>query len=170
VIFLPNILTTLRLILIFPIIYLFYRSFFSFSFFLFLFSSLTDFFDGYFARKYNVVSDYGKCMDQISDKLIICSLLIMFVNLNIANVYVVIFIIFREILVSGLREFYALKNQFNIPVSNIGKIKTVLQMISVSMMFFYEFAFYANVILFLSLIFSIFSAILYLKIIIKNKD
>ncbi len=103
---------------------------------LFLIASFTDFLDGLLARMYKEESELGELLDPIADKIIVATALILLVmNETIKNYEVVaaIIILTREILVSGLREFLA-KGQIKIPVSNLAKMKTFLQMFAIAML------------------------------------
>jgi len=97
---------------------------------LFALASLTDFFDGWLARKFAVESGFGKFLDPIADKLIVASALFMLVHLQRADVVASIIIISREILVSGMREFLG-KLKIDLPVTGLAKVKTTIQMFAV---------------------------------------
>ena len=93
-------------------------------------ASLTDMLDGKIARKHNLVTDFGKLMDPVADKMLIMSTLICFVQENICGAWVVIVILFREFLVTSMRMIAADKGK--VIAANIwGKIKTVTQMIAI---------------------------------------
>ena len=95
---------------------------------LFIVASLTDLFDGKIARKYNLVTNFGKFMDPLADKLLVCSGLICFVGLGQLPAWFVIIIISREFIISGFR-LVASDNGVVIAASYWGKFKTVSQMI-----------------------------------------
>ena len=94
---------------------------------LFIIASLTDFADGYIARKYNLITNFGKFMDPLADKLLVCSALICFVQLNELPAWIVIVIIAREFIISGFR-LIASDQGIVIAASMWGKAKTVSQM------------------------------------------
>lgn len=94
---------------------------------LFVIASITDFLDGWLARKWNVESSFGRFLDPIADKLLVAAALLMLVHTGEANTIPAILIISREILVSGLREYLA-ELQVPMPVSQLGKWKTAAQM------------------------------------------
>ena len=128
---LPNILTFSRVIVIPLIIASFYISdqrvaqIVAAS--LFIFASITDFFDGYLARVWNAQSNLGKFLDPIADKLLVVSSLVMLIYTGRADILPSLAILLREITVSGLREFLA-EIKVSVPVSKLAKIKTAVQM------------------------------------------
>ena len=132
---LPNKLTMARVIMI-P----FYLVFQLFDFWpgvtkwialaIYVIASLTDMLDGKIARKYNLVTNFGKFMDPLADKLLVCSALICFVYLGSLSPWVVIIIIAREFIISGFR-LIASDNGVVIAASYWGKFKTTFQMIMV---------------------------------------
>lgn len=101
---------------------------------LFLVASFTDFLDGYLARKWNQVTTFGKIFDPIADKLLINIVLIIFAVQTRIPVWLVIIFVTRDLLVDGLRV-KASKEQRVIPASMHGKLKTVMQMIGLSLLF-----------------------------------
>ena len=128
---LPNKLTTMRMILVpvFIIIYLCTGNGWI-SAAVFIAASFTDFLDGHLARKYNLVTNYGKIMDPLADKLLVCSALICLIELNALPAWMVIIIISREFIISGFR-LIASDNGVVIAASYWGKFKTTFQMVSV---------------------------------------
>jgi cardiolipin synthase len=131
---LPNYLTIARILCIPIIILTFYFEDVIFarriSAFLFLIAAITDFFDGYIARKFNLQSNFGRMLDPIADKLIVSSIMIMLVKYRKINEIPCILIMMREIVVTGMREFLANTN-ISVPVSNLAKIKTFVQMAAI---------------------------------------
>lgn len=95
---------------------------------IFAVASASDFLDGYLARKNNLVTDFGKFMDPLADKLLVCSAFICFVEFNTVPAWVVILIIGREFIISGFR-LVAADNNIVIAANYWGKVKTVVQMI-----------------------------------------
>ncbi len=134
----PNILTIARLILLPFIIVLLYlerevgvTAIWS-ALFLYIIAAITDFLDGWLARKWNQISLFGTFMDPISDKIFVAVLLVVFIDLGrLTGLWVipVVFILSRELLVSGLREYLGPHN-VQMPVSKIAKWKTAAQMLS----------------------------------------
>ena len=133
---LPNLLTIFRIVLIPLIVISFYVPWKITNLivaFLFLLASITDYFDGYFARLYKVQSNFGRCFDPIADKLLVSVSLLMLVSFS-GSIFILIpaiIIICREILVSGLREFLATLN-IGVPVTRLAKWKTAFQMIAIT--------------------------------------
>ncbi len=135
---LPNLLTLSRIVVI-PVIFLsiYIKSpiWMLLSGVLFIIAAITDYFDGYLARKYKIVSKFGMLLDPIADKLLVtAALVIILVNklvLPISYIPVVV-ILCREILVSGLREFLS-TFQVSMPVTRLAKWKTGFQMTALAM-------------------------------------
>ena len=102
---------------------------------LFISASLTDMLDGKIARKYNLVTNFGKFMDPLADKLLVCSALICMIELRELPAWMVIIIISREFIISGFR-LVASDNGVVIAASYWGKFKTTFQMIGVVLLIF----------------------------------
>ena len=102
---------------------------------LFIIASLTDMLDGKIARKYNMVTNFGKFMDPLADKLLDCSALICMIELRELPAWMVIIIISREFIISGFR-LVASDNGVVIAASYWGKFKTTFQMIGVVLLIF----------------------------------
>ena len=100
---------------------------------IFIVASLTDLLDGKIARKYNLVTNFGKFMDPLADKLLVCSALICLVELSRIPSWMVVIIIAREFTISGFR-LIAADNGVVIAASYWGKFKTTFQMIAVCLM------------------------------------
>lgn len=136
---LSNKLTFIRLVLAVPFIYFLQESnaegfvYRMIAFALFVVASLTDFFDGYLARKYNLVTDFGKLMDPLADKILVISALVLFVELRYIPAWMSIIVIAREFLISGIRMLAAAKGEV-IPAGKLGKYKTTSQMIVILIM------------------------------------
>ena len=132
---LPNKLTLFRVILIpFFVFFLLAPYFEGYGNYIavavFIVASITDFLDGKIARKYNLVTNFGKFMDPLADKLLVSSALICLVALNKIPAWVVIVIIAREFIISGFR-LVAADNGVVIAASYWGKFKTAFQMVTV---------------------------------------
>ena len=131
----PNKLTILRTVMIpFFILFLYTDWFHGYdkiiAAVIFIAASLTDMLDGKIARKYNLVTNFGKFMDPLADKLLVCSALIALVDLNKIAAWIVIIIIAREFIISGFR-LIAAENGIVIAANYWGKFKTVSQMIMI---------------------------------------
>ena len=107
---------------------------------IFLIASFTDFLDGYIARKNDLVTDFGKFLDPIADKLLVITALIMLVEMRIIPGWIPIIIIAREFIVSGIRMIAAGKGTV-IAASWYGKVKTVSQMVAISLAFISNYSF-----------------------------
>ena len=135
----PNYLTIGRIIIVpFFVISFYFPGFYGdvIPFVLFITASFTDFLDGLLARMYKEESKLGELLDPIADKIIVAAALILLVMSGTIRNYEVIaaiIILTREILISGLREFLA-KGRIKLPVSNLAKLKTFLQMFSISIL------------------------------------
>jgi CDP-diacylglycerol--glycerol-3-phosphate 3-phosphatidyltransferase/cardiolipin synthase len=135
----PNILTIGRIILVPFFVLAFYLPGFYgdlTAFALFVIASFTDFLDGMLARMLGEESKLGELLDPIADKIIVATALILLVmdgTIRHYEVIAAIIILTREILISGLREFLA-KGQIKLPVSNLAKLKTFLQMFAISLL------------------------------------
>ena len=97
---------------------------------LFVVASVTDWFDGYLARKNNLVTNFGKFMDPLADKLLVCSAMICMIDLKRLSAWFVIIIIAREFIISGFR-LIAAENGIVIAANYWGKFKTASQMIMI---------------------------------------
>ena len=170
----PNKLTCLRMAMI-PFFVLFMLTDFTgaaskwIALVLFVVASLTDFLDGYLARRDNLVTNFGKFMDPLADKLLVCSALICFVQTGQLAAWIVIIIISREFIISGFR-LIASDNGIVIAASYWGKFKTVSQMIMIILLIMDlggVFDILASVFVWIALILTVVSLVDY---IIKNKE
>lgn len=106
---------------------------------LFVAAAITDWFDGYLARRLNVTSAFGAFLDPVADKLMVCAALVLLVWLDRCNVLLAFIIIGREITISALREWMAqLGKSRSVAVSFIGKLKTTAQMTAIPMLLFWD--------------------------------
>ncbi len=131
----PNYLTMLRVILIPFLVLAFYLEdgikYFSSA--IFVVASVTDYFDGYLSRKWNVESRLGELMDPIADKLIVATALCIIIATESLHLIPAVGILCRELFISGLREFSASKD-ITIPVTKLAKWKTGIQMLSITIL------------------------------------
>jgi len=130
---LPNVLTILRILLTVIFITLFYQNGLAsrlLALIVFTLASLTDYFDGYLARKHNLITPFGKLMDPIADKFLILSAFFIFMQLQLIAAWMFIVIFAREVIVTGLR-LTAVKRGAVLAAEEAGKLKTVLQIVAV---------------------------------------
>ena len=135
---------------------------------IFIVASLTDLLDGKIARKYNLVTNFGKFMDPLADKLLVCSALICLIELNKIPSWMVIIIIAREFIISGFR-LVAADNGVVIAASYWGKFKTTFQMVAVCLLIadLEMLNVITQIILWIAVVLTVVSLIDYL---IKNKN
>ena len=99
---------------------------------MFILFALTDWLDGYLARKLNQISAFGAFLDPVADKFLICACVLVLVHLGRADVFVALIIIGREIAISALREWMAqIGASKSVAVHRVGKLKTVAQMVAI---------------------------------------
>ena len=107
------------------------------SMWIFIVAAVTDWFDGYLARKWNQTSAFGAFLDPVADKLMVAAALIVLVELGRTDAIVALIIIGREITISALREWMAQIGQSkNVAVSMLGKVKTVAQLVAIPFLLF----------------------------------
>lgn len=139
---------------------------------IFIVASLTDLIDGKIARKYNLVTNFGKFMDPLADKLLVCAALIALVEMGRIPAWVVIIIISREFIISGFR-LIASDNNVVIAASYWGKFKTTFQMVMVCLMIanlgamFSWIRILTDIVTWIALALTVISLVDYL---VKNKD
>lgn len=178
----PNNLTLLRIAMIPCFILVFYISDNILSLYqknliatlIFLLAAITDWLDGYLARKLNQTSDFGAFIDPVADKLIVIAALILLVQLNRIDSIVAFIIIAREFTISSLREWMAtLGKSGSIAVAFVGKLKTAMQMIAILFLLYYENILFIPIVLigkiliYIAALLTIISMIYYLKIAFK---
>ena len=139
---------------------------------IFIIASVTDWIDGYYARKLNLVTNMGKFLDPLADKLLVSAALIVLVELQMAPSWIVIIIISREFAVTGLRLVLAGEGEV-VAANMLGKIKTWAQIVAISALllhniFFEIFSFpFDELALWVALFFTVWSGLDYF---IKNKE
>ena len=170
---LPNKLTILRMIMIVPFVVFMLVPIGGaagkwIALALFVIASLTDLLDGKIARKYNLVTTFGKFMDPLADKLLVCSALICLVELGRIPAWIVIIIISREFIISGFRLVASDKGVV-IAASWWGKFKTTFQMVMIVLMIadIAALSIVTQIGMWIALILTVVSLIDYL---VKNKD
>jgi len=154
----PNILTLLRIALIPVFVGIFYlpKDAMTLAAFpahwvnltatiVFALAALTDWLDGYWARKFNQMSGFGAFLDPVADKLMVAAALIVLVEFERIGAVIALIIIGREIAISALREWMAnIGKSSNVAVAMIGKIKTAAQMIAILLLLYYDSIGYFN--------------------------
>ncbi|MCI5613609.1 MAG: CDP-diacylglycerol--glycerol-3-phosphate 3-phosphatidyltransferase [Agathobacter sp.] len=172
---LPNKLTCFRVVLIPFFVFFMMAPFFEgygnyIALVIFIVASLTDLLDGKIARKYHLVTNFGKFMDPLADKLLVCSAMICLIQTGQLAAWIVIIIISREFIISGFR-LIASDNGVVIAASYWGKFKTTFQMLMVITLIlnlpYTWFQALGTVLIYVSLALTIISLIDY---IVKNKD
>ncbi len=109
---------------------------------IFIVAAVTDWFDGFLARRWNQTSSFGAFLDPVADKLMVAGALLVLVQLDRVNAVIAFVIIGREITISALREWMALIGASkSVAVSSLGKIKTAAQMIAIPMLLYYDMLF-----------------------------
>ena len=136
----PNVLTSLRIVLI-PVLVIVYYLPFSWHFMaaaaIFMLASFTDWLDGYLARRLQQITAFGRFLDPVADKLVVAVALVMLVETHASTLLTIpaLVIVGREIVVSALREWMAeMGKQATVAVSYVGKVKTAFQMISLTVL------------------------------------
>jgi len=171
---LPNKLTLLRIILVPLFVVLFYKELYLYALIVFVVASITDTLDGNIARKYHMITNFGKLMDPLADKILVYAAITLFVERGWCPAYILIVILAREFLVAGVR-LIAASNGNVIAADIYGKLKTIFQMVWVisllvnkSFGFLINFSYWVSVIsMYLALAFTIISGFNYC---IKNKN
>lgn len=145
---------------------------------IFIIASVTDWIDGHYARKYNLVTNLGKFLDPLADKLLVSSAFILLIPMEAAPAWVVIVIISREFAVTGLRLICAEQGEV-IAANQLGKIKTWTQIIAIASLLLHNIIFamwgiaFGTIMLYVALFFTIWSGIDYFwlnrKILLESK-
>ena len=130
---LPNKLTMGRIFAIPVFIVVFLMGFRVAACIIFILASLTDMLDGYIARKYNMVSNFGKLMDPLADKLLTMAAFVCLIETGDAAAWIVIIILGRELIITGMRQVAAAQG-IVIAAGVTGKIKTITQMIAIPLL------------------------------------
>ena len=135
---LPNKLTLLRVCLVPVFMALYYMELYIPALVVFAAASITDTFDGYLARKHNLITNFGKFLDPLADKILVIAALCCFTETGIMSSIPLIIIISREFMVSGLR-LLAAGDGVVVPAGIWGKLKTAFTMVAIIIMLLYEF-------------------------------
>jgi len=176
---LPNRLTIFRILMI-PVVVLllffadeapdslqkYQRYFGHITCWVFVLASITDFLDGYIARKRNIVTVFGSFLDPIADKFLVVSSLIMLMALDRVHPIVVIILVLREMYMTSLR-LLAVTEGFDVPVNSLGKWKTVAQMAAIPMLMVFDewlwidWSLVGTVLIYIAAFISLLSALIY---------
>ena len=136
----------------------------------FIIASATDTLDGYLARKNGIVTDFGKFLDPLADKLLVLTALILFAGSGRIPTWAVVIIMARELVITSLRTMAALRNKV-LAADTYGKLKTITQLVAVSAIHFEQLLPFLipidNVLFYLSVVLTVFSGCNYL---FKNRD
>jgi cardiolipin synthase (CMP-forming) len=173
---LPTLLTWARIIAIPLVVGVFYLEFEPgfqnlVATVLFVVVALTDWADGYLARRLNMTSSFGAFLDPVADKFLVCAALLVLVHLNRLHALVALVIIGREIAISALREWMAhIGASRSVAVSMLGKIKTVVQMVAIPFLLYHGQLFgvidthvWGTVLIIISAVLTIWSMVYYLR-------
>ena len=134
-------------------------------------AAITDFLDGYLARKLNMTSAFGAFLDPVADKFLVCAALLILVHLNRLHALVALVIIGREIAISALREWMAqIGASRSVAVHMLGKVKTAVQMIAIPFLLYHGVLFgvidtqlWGTVLIYLSAVLTVWSMVYYLQ-------
>ena len=174
----PNFLSFLRILLVLPIIYSLQGELYLLAAFLFFLSSITDFMDGYLARRFELESELGAFLDLIADKILVVTILVwlVFIYANQVLTILSILIILREIIITSFRYFLVLNNADLelIKANKYGKFKTAFQFFSIFLLILSPlynnfYLTFSLILLLISTLISYFSLIIYFLSWLKNK-
>jgi len=135
---LPNTITLSRIPLMFVVVWLMYQQWTgaaTLAFWLFIAAAVGDWLDGYLARKRQLISTFGKFMDALTDKIFVVGIMIALVELKFVPIYLVLIVLCREFLISGMRMMAAAKGVV-VAAERGGKTKTLTQLIAVGFLLF----------------------------------
>jgi len=138
---------------------------------LFTIAAITDAFDGYFARKYGLITRLGAFLDPVADKLMVCAALVVLLALDRVDAFVALVIVGREIAVSALREWMAqIGKSSSVAVNWLGKLKTIAQMVAIPMLLFHDRLFgvinvhlIGTLLIYMAAVLTVYSMLIYLR-------
>ncbi|RMD47738.1 MAG: CDP-diacylglycerol--glycerol-3-phosphate 3-phosphatidyltransferase [Aquificota bacterium] len=160
-------LTISRLFITPIIIFTILKNYYYLSAFLVVFTIFTDWLDGILARKFHDVTSHGKLLDPAVDKIFTISVLTAFVEKHLISSFAVFLIVAREFLITWFRSVMVNKG-IVVPASNLGKIKTTLQLAAIFILSL-NYSFIGNIVLWFSILVAYVSAVDYLKLFFKEK-
>lgn len=175
---LPNKLATLRMILVIPFVFILNIALKTenlpleivlriFAMLIFVGAAITDYYDGKIARERNLITNLGKLIDPLADKLLVISALVVLTKYDRISIWIVLVIIFRELLITGLRAIVAAEGKV-IAAETLGKWKTATQMIALTLIILYPLhPIINNILLIVPVILTIHSGVEY---VLKAKD
>lgn len=165
----PNFLTILRIIGTIPLIILIYNNGLTFSnFFLFVILGITDYFDGYLARKYNKTTEFGKVMDGVADKFLMLSVTIILLIKHIIPYWTLIIFI-RDLIAIIFALYYKKKTNIMIKSNIYGKVKTTLHILTIALTLLLEkWTIFSSILMIIAILLFI-PEIIYIYKYIKNK-
>jgi len=137
---------------------------------IFIVAALTDWIDGFLARRWNQTSAFGAFLDPVADKLMVAGALLVLIELDRVNAVIAFIIIGREITISALREWMAqIGASKSVAVSSLGKIKTIAQMVAIPMLLYYDniwginLKFWGDILLWIAAVLTVWSMFYYLR-------
>jgi len=171
---LPNILTLFRILLIPVFIFLFFSDLnnnLTYAFVVFFIAGVTDVLDGYIARKYDMITDLGKVLDPLADKLMLMTVLFCLASTELIPVWVLTLIIIKELIMvyGGIRLYFS-KEQVIIPSNKYGKLATVCFYFAICLVLLQIEGFFATVILYLAVAMALYAFFNYVLIAFKTKN
>ncbi len=138
---------------------------------LFTLAAITDAFDGYFARRYHLITRLGAFLDPVADKLMVCAALVVLLALDRVDAFVSLIIIGREITISALREWMAqVGASASVAVNWIGKAKTIMQMVAIPVLLYHDRLFGAPIhqigtaLIWIATVLTVYSMLYYLRL------
>jgi len=171
---LPNILTVLRILLIPVFIILFFSDLennFTYAFIVFAVAGVTDVLDGFVARRFNMVTEVGKVLDPLADKLMLMTVLICLATMNLIPLWILILMIIKElVMVYGGVRLYFSKTQIIIPSNHYGKLATVSFYLAITMVLFRLDGILPIIVLYFAVLIATVAFFNYVKIAVKTKS
>ncbi len=171
---LPNVLTLLRIAMIPLFIFLFFSDLngnYTYAFIVFFIAGITDILDGYIARRFDMVTDAGKVLDPLADKLMLMTVLICLASTNMVPLWLIVVMIIKELtMVYGGIRLYFSKTQIIIPSNKFGKMATVLFYIAICLVLLNVDHIIATLILYIAVGLALYAFFNYIRIAIKTKN